>query len=98
MSWTSPVPQPQAVIHHITCVTRAMIYGRLVKTHLSGPEGTWAYNEVIAWIDTGNHRFFTSDGWNTAEIEVHTSPDGIRYLQTVANGQITDNLDRLPNC
>ena len=100
MSWATPSPQPLQAIHYITCVTRRQIPGgHLIKTHLSGPDGTWTYNDVITWIGSGAHRFITLDQWgNSAEIEVHMAPDRTRYLQTVSDGVPTNNLDLLPNC
>jgi hypothetical protein len=52
---------------------------------------------VVGWVNTG-HKFYVSDGKNTAWCGVRTSSRGTKFLQTYSDGKWNDNLLSLPQC
>jgi hypothetical protein len=53
---------------------------------------------AIARIEAGTHQFFVTQGFDTAEIGVVKMPNGTKYLRTIKDGTLTDNLLSLPEC
>lgn len=69
---------------------------------LGGPSGGGWYRDIdtiIAWIETGTYRFYTStrDG-KIAWIVVAKRSNGRKYLKTEADGLEPNNLLALPHC
>jgi len=62
----------------------------LIKWKMSEPE-------AIAAIDNGRYSFFVNRGGNEVNVIVATR-NGRRYLKTVADGEMPDNLLSLPEC
>ena len=93
MAW----PRPQVQEHFITCTVKRFSNGYWYIAYLTGPEGTWAYGDVIALLNTGLHRFFTYNGVTTAEIKVFQGTFA-PYLKTLSDGVESNNLDLLPPC
>lgn len=73
-------------------------------THVGGPElngpGRWkdTVPNVVRYIETGTHRFYTSEGGVSAWVGVRVSASGRKYLQTHADGVWKDNLLALKEC
>jgi hypothetical protein len=81
----------------VTCVSKTGSDHSSI-THLGGPSGwRWTKEAVIASIEAGTNTFFTrgSDGKRAEVRVVNATP---RYVQTVADGQWTNNLLALPDC
>jgi len=66
-------------------------------THLGNAAGKWTRQEVIDWIETKAHTFFTLVNGNRGSIGVVNGPNG-KYLRTYADGKWNDNLLSLPEC
>ena len=73
-------------------------------THVGGPKpdgtGRWkdSVPNVIGFIESGTHRFYTSVGGATAWVKVRESSAGNKYIQTQADGVWKDNLLALNEC
>lgn len=73
-------------------------------THVGGPKpdgsGRWqdTVPHVVAFIESGTHRFYTSENGASAWVGVRTSAAGNKYLQTQADGVWKDNLLALKEC
>ncbi|MER8858982.1 DUF3892 domain-containing protein [Mesorhizobium sp. M0761] len=66
-------------------------------THLGNVTGKWTRADVIGWIESKAHTFFTKVGNNRANIGVVDGPNG-KYVRTYADGKWNDNLLALPEC
>ena len=66
-------------------------------THLGNAQGRWTREQVIAWIESRTHSFFTLVNGRRADIGVFKGPSG-PYLKTYADGVWNDNLLALPEC
>lgn len=66
-------------------------------THLGGDKWKYTRAEVINFIKTKTHTFYTSEGGNMAEIGVYEQ-NGREYVRTYADGKWNDNLLALPEC
>jgi hypothetical protein len=53
---------------------------------------------VIGFIESKQHRFYTKEGNVSAWVEVRTSVTGHKFLQTRADGVWKDNLLALQEC
>jgi Protein of unknown function (DUF3892) len=53
---------------------------------------------VVQFIESGSHRFYTSEEGASAWVGVRTSAAGNKFLQTYADGVWQDNLLALPEC
>jgi hypothetical protein len=53
---------------------------------------------VVQFIESGSHRFYTSEDRASAWVGVRTSAAGNKFLQTYADGVWQDNLLALPEC
>ena len=73
-------------------------------THVGGPSpdgsGRWKATvpDVVGYIESKAHRFFTSEAGTVAWVGVRTSAVGNKYIQTHADGVWRDNLLALKEC
>lgn len=73
-------------------------------THVGGPrpDGTGRWKDtvanVVSFIESQVHRFYTSEGGAMAWVGVRISASGRKYLQTHADGVWRDNLLALKEC
>jgi hypothetical protein len=58
----------------------------------------WTREEVILWIDRGEHSFFVADSRGRADVRVVRELGKVPFLRTVADGRWADNLLSLPTC
>ena len=66
--------------------------------HESGKVWTLGQKAAIKAIKSGEMRFYVSVGDKPVEIIVAESRYGHKYLKTVADGDLPNNLLRLPQC
>jgi hypothetical protein len=82
----------------VTCVTKPNRNSPHEHiTHLGGPKWVWPREQVIRSIEEESNSFFTYEAGKRAEIRVHER-NGVKYVQTVADGAWTDNLLALNEC
>lgn len=71
-------------------------------THVGGPDGIGRWRntvpDVVSFIESKTHRFFTSEGGSSVWVGVRTSTSGRKFLQTHADGVWKDNLLALKEC
>ena len=73
-------------------------------THVGGPKpdgggrGKDTTANVVRFIESKQHRFYTKEGSASAWVGVCTSASGHKFLQTYADGVWKDNLLALPEC
>jgi hypothetical protein len=67
-------------------------------SHLGNSQGKWTKEQVIAWIDSNEYRFYTEDRLGMVWIGVVREAGKQPYLRTHADGRWTDNLLALPEC
>jgi len=67
-------------------------------THLGNSQGKWTRAQVIQWITSKEHRFFTIVNGNRADVGVHDDKMRAPYLRTYADNQWNNNLLALPEC
>jgi Protein of unknown function (DUF3892) len=73
-------------------------------THVGGPKpdgsGHWkdTASNVVGFIESGQHRFYTKEENASAWVGVRTNSAGNKYLQTHADGVWKDNLLALREC
>lgn len=73
-------------------------------TEVGGPRpdgnGRWKdpVANVIYYIESNQHSFYTHEGGKTAQVGVRTSAAGNKFLQTHADGYWADNLLALSSC
>jgi hypothetical protein len=72
-------------------------------THVGGANpagGRWkdTVANIVAFIESKHHRFYTSEDGSSAWVGVRTSTAGNKFLQTYADGVWRDNLLALPEC
>jgi hypothetical protein len=53
---------------------------------------------IVRFIESKEHRFYTKEGNATAWVGVKTSAAGNKFVQTYADGIWKDNLLALPEC
>jgi hypothetical protein len=91
--------------YHVTCVNkphRSSPHEHI--TNLGGPKpdgsGRWQDTAVnlIRFIETKQHRFYTREGNASALVGVRVSAAGNKFLQTYADGIWKDNLLALDEC
>jgi hypothetical protein len=67
-------------------------------TSLCGAWGSTAKSLAITEIELGTHRYFTRGSDNSeADVEVVKGANG-KYLRTVPDDSLADNLADLPDC
>ena len=72
-------------------------------TYVGGPKptgGRWRerVENVVPYINSKEHRFYTDERGARAWVGINTSSSGRRFLQTYADGIWRDNLLALPEC
>jgi hypothetical protein len=73
-------------------------------THVGGPnpDGSGRWKEtaanVVRFIESKQHRFYTREGNASAWVGVRTSAAGNKFLQTYADSVWKDNLLALDEC
>ena len=83
----------------VTCVTkphRDSPHEAIIK--LGGLNWRWSREAVVASIEKGEHSFHTYNNGKMAYLEVRTSAQGTKYVQTKADGVWVNNLLALPEC
>lgn len=77
----------------VTCATKDG-HGRI--THIGGDWGTISSDEAIRNIESGKFHYYSICKGKPVKIVVISGK--IKYLRTVPNNKLCDNLDVLPNC
>jgi hypothetical protein len=73
-------------------------------THAGGPkpDGTGRWKDTVAniigFIESKQHRFYTGEGNNKTWVGVQKSASGHKYIQTYANERWNDNLLAQSEC
>ncbi len=86
--------------YEVTCTTKdGPDHDRRIDK-LGGPQFQPApIDNVIGWIESGSHRFYTSVGGRSVWIVVKVHPSSRRkYLTTQGDDYPPNNLLRLPDC
>jgi Protein of unknown function (DUF3892) len=91
--------------YRIDCVTKPDRYSPHEHiTHVGGPNsngsGRWSDTvaNIVRFIETQQHRFYTREGNAFAWVGVRTSAAGNKFIQTYADGIWKDNLLALQEC
>lgn len=81
-------PNRTSPLHHITHVG------------LADQTGIYTREQIIGWIRTGKHRFYTNVGgaWAWVEVVENPPPPIQPYIRTLSNTTGIDNLLSLPEC
>lgn len=93
-----------AARHEIKCVSkndRANPHERIKAVGGVNNDGTnWniSQEEAILGIEAGKWDFFVSRGGRTVDVVVAKSRYGNKYIKTVADGEMPDNLLSLYEC
>jgi len=66
-------------------------------THLGSGGNKWIRAQIVDWIESLQHTFYTNVAGRVAWIGVVEGPNG-KYLRTYADGVWNDNLLALPEC
>jgi hypothetical protein len=85
----------------INKTNRSSSYDRI--SHIGGVNslGTrWklTQDEAIQGIENGDYSFYVSKAGHTVDVIVSKSAFGNKYIKTVNDGEIPDNLLSLPEC
>lgn len=86
--------------YRITCINkddRQNPYERIKFVGLGGTE-KYTQQQVVRWIDGGEHKFYVERGGKRANVITATSPYGNRYIKTEADGSEPNNLLSLQEC
>lgn len=54
--------------------------------------------EVVEFIEKKNGQAYVEKGGKKVYLDVRTSASGNKYVQTIADGKLTNNLLELPEC
>ncbi|MGY4801344.1 DUF3892 domain-containing protein [Teichococcus aerofrigidensis] len=91
--------------YRIDCINRPDHDSRHDRiTHAGGskPDGAGRWKDtvpnIVRFIETKQHRFYTGNGNHRTWVGVRTSVAGHKYIQTYANEQWNDNLLAQPEC
>ena len=82
----------------ITCINKILrdhAYEGI--THVGNNGGKWTTFQVIAWIESRTHTFYTYVAGKRSDVRVVIGPNG-KYLRTYADDVWNDNLLALPEC
>jgi hypothetical protein len=80
----------------VTCVDKGKDHHEGI-THLGGSGWRETRDEVVRQIEDGTYEYYTNEGGNRADVKVR-SRDGVKFVQTQADGKWTDNLLALNGC
>jgi len=86
--------------NRITCINkdeRKNPYERIQFVGLGGND-KHPQQQIVRWIDSGQHSFYVERGGKRAKVITATSPYGNRYIKTEADGSEPNNLLSLPEC
>ena len=64
----------------------------------NGKVGVSSRLDMVKFIDEGNHAYVVDRHGNKAYLMVRMSANGNKFVQTYADGKITDNLLELIEC
>lgn len=64
----------------------------------TGSSGISQRYQMVEWLENGNHAYVQDANHNKAYCKVRVSAHGNKFLQTIADGQFTNNLLNLPEC
>jgi hypothetical protein len=64
----------------------------------TGASDTSTREQMWEWVTNGGEAYVKDAYGNVARVLAKTNSRGTHYLQTEANGQLTDNLLKLPEC
>lgn len=64
----------------------------------NGARGKYTREEMVKWIEGGEKAYTQDEKGNKAFLVVRVSSLGNKYVQTVADGELTDNLLSLNSC
>lgn len=88
----------------ISCINKADRFNPNKHiTHIGGinaDKTRWKMTEekAIEYIENGTYEFYVYAGGSSVDVIVAISSAGNKYLRTVADGEIPDNLLSLPEC
>ncbi|MBL8635456.1 MAG: DUF3892 domain-containing protein [Myxococcales bacterium] len=82
--------------NRVTCITKNAQTHESI-THLGGKDWYYTKQQVISFIESKTHTFYTLVGGNHATVGVVNGQSG-KYLKTHADGKWNDNLLALPSC
>ena len=89
--------------YQVVCITKRgghyNPHERITHVGIATAGGTsvHAQEQVIAWIETGQHRFYVARPGGSVWVVV-ASRNGRKYLKTAADGAEPNNLLALPAC
>lgn len=63
-----------------------------------GENNTISREDLWKWVSEGNEAYVKDARGNIAQVRAKTNSRGTKYLQTEADGKLTDNLLVLPEC
>jgi len=82
----------------VTCITKPNRDStHEAITHLGGVGWYSSKADVIAAIEAGTHSFYTNVSSRAAWVRVREGKNG-KFVQTVSDGQWSNNLLALPDC
>ena len=64
----------------------------------SGNRGRMSRDQAVEWTEDGNFSYVENRYGNRVYCYVRTSSNGVKFLQTQADGRDTNNLLELPEC
>ncbi len=91
----------------ITCITKSGGYHENPHEAIStfgwtneqtGERTTSSREQMWEWVTNGGEAHVKDAYGNVARLVAKTNSRGTHYLQTVADGKLTDNLLTLPEC
>jgi len=89
--------------YQVVCITKrgghSNPYERITHIGISTAQGQQRFTQeqVIAWIDSGQHNFYVQRGHQPVMVVVAIY-NGRKYLKTVADGYEPNNLLSLQEC
>jgi hypothetical protein len=99
-----PKGDSMASAHEVKCINKSNRYNpheRILCIGGFNPDGSrWKLNEpdAIKGIEEGTWTFYVTQQGRTVNVIIARSAYGHKYLKTVADGVLPDNLLSLPEC